>query len=52
MVINTVGHLAEGAWHHPDMAASCPWVEVRLQTHNARGITDQTCRPMSRRVAR
>jgi 4a-hydroxytetrahydrobiopterin dehydratase len=22
MVINTVGHLAEAAWHHPDIAAS------------------------------
>ena len=22
MVINTVGHLAEVAWHHPDLAAS------------------------------
>ncbi|OYZ65799.1 MAG: pterin dehydratase, partial [Rhizobiales bacterium 24-66-13] len=22
MVINTVGHLAEAAWHHPDITAS------------------------------
>ena len=22
MVINAVGHLAEAAWHHPDLAAS------------------------------
>ncbi|HEU5276162.1 MAG TPA: 4a-hydroxytetrahydrobiopterin dehydratase [Xanthobacteraceae bacterium] len=41
MVINTVGHLAEAAWHHPDIAASYPWVEVRLQTHTAKGITDK-----------
>ncbi len=41
MVINAVGHLAEAAWHHPDIAASYPWVEVRLQTHTARGITDK-----------
>src|ERR687897_913764 len=39
MVINTVGHLAEAAWHHPDITASYAWVEVRLMTHTAKGIT-------------
>lgn len=39
MVINTVGHLAEAAWHHPDLTASYAWVEVRLMTHTAKGIT-------------
>ena len=41
MVINTVGHLAEAAWHHPDIAASYAWVEVKLQNHAAKGITDK-----------
>ena len=41
MVINTVGHLAEAAWHHPDITASYAWVEVRLKTHTAKGITDK-----------
>eukprot|EP01037_Dinobryon_pediforme_P022897 gene22897-24202_t len=41
MVINTVGHLAEAAWHHPDLTASYAWVEVRLNTHSAKGITDK-----------
>lgn len=41
MVINAVGHLAEAAWHHPDIAASFSWVEVRLQNHAAKGITDK-----------
>ena len=41
MVINTVGHLAEAAWHHPDIAASYAWVEVKLMTHDAKGITDK-----------
>jgi len=41
MVINTVGHLAEAAWHHPDITASYAWVEVRLQNHAAEGITDK-----------
>jgi 4a-hydroxytetrahydrobiopterin dehydratase len=39
MVVNTVGHLAEAAWHHPDITASYAWVEVRLMTHSAKGIT-------------
>lgn len=41
MVINAVGHLAEAAWHHPDIAASYARVEVRLQNHAAKGITDK-----------
>jgi 4a-hydroxytetrahydrobiopterin dehydratase len=41
MVINTIGHLAEAAWHHPDITASYAWVEVRLKTHTAKGITDK-----------
>lgn len=39
MVIATVGHLSEAAWHHPDITASYAWVEVRLMTHTAKGIT-------------
>ena len=41
MVINTVGHLAEAAWHHPDLAASYAFVEVKLMNHAAKGITDK-----------
>jgi 4a-hydroxytetrahydrobiopterin dehydratase len=41
MVINTVGHLSEAAWHHPDITASYAWVEVRLVTHSAKGITSK-----------
>jgi 4a-hydroxytetrahydrobiopterin dehydratase len=41
MVVNTVGHLAEAAWHHPDFTASYAWVEVRLMNHAAKGITDK-----------
>lgn len=41
MVINTVGHLAEAAWHHPDITASYAWVEVRLMNHAAKGITEK-----------
>ena len=41
MVINTVGHLAEAAWHHPDLAASYAFVIVKLKNHAAKGITDK-----------
>jgi 4a-hydroxytetrahydrobiopterin dehydratase len=39
MAVNTVGHLAEAAWHHPDLTVSYAWFEVRLTTHDAKGIT-------------
>jgi 4a-hydroxytetrahydrobiopterin dehydratase len=42
MVINAVGHLAEAAWHHPDIAASYAWVEVKLQTIAPRGSPTRT----------
>lgn len=41
MVINTVGHLAEAAWHHPDIAASYAFVIVKLMNHAAKGVTDK-----------
>ena len=41
MVVNTVGHLAEAAWHHPDLAVSYAFVIVKLVTHSAKGITDK-----------
>lgn len=41
MVVNTVGHLAEKAWHHPDMTLSYAFVVVKLVTHSAKGITDK-----------
>jgi 4a-hydroxytetrahydrobiopterin dehydratase len=41
MVINTVGHLAEAAWHHPDISASYAFVIVKLKNHAAKGITDK-----------
>ncbi len=40
MVVNAIGHLAEAAWHHPDIHASYPSVKVRLNTHDAGGVTD------------
>lgn len=41
MVVNTVGHLAEKAWHHPDLTVSYAFVIVKLVTHSAKGITEK-----------
>ncbi|MGF1546724.1 MAG: 4a-hydroxytetrahydrobiopterin dehydratase [Thiotrichales bacterium] len=41
MVVNTVGHLAEAAFHHPDLTVSYAFVIVKLQTHSATGITNK-----------
>jgi len=41
MVVNTVGHLAEAAWHHPDLTVSYAFVIVKLCTHDKKGITDK-----------
>ncbi|BBL69539.1 4a-hydroxytetrahydrobiopterin dehydratase [Methylogaea oryzae] len=41
MAVNTVGHLAEAAWHHPDLAVSYAFVVVKLTTHSAKGVTDR-----------
>lgn len=41
MVINAVGHLAEAAFHHPDLAASYAFVIVKLINHEAKGVTDK-----------
>jgi len=41
MVVNTVGHLAEAAWHHPDLTVSYAFVIVKLMNHAAKGVTDR-----------
>ncbi|MFO1418878.1 MAG: 4a-hydroxytetrahydrobiopterin dehydratase [Methylotetracoccus sp.] len=41
MVVNAIGHLAEAAWHHPDLTVSYAFVIVKLVTHSAKGVTDK-----------
>ena len=41
MVVNTVGHLAEAAFHHPDLAVSYAFVIVKLVNHEAKGVTER-----------
>jgi 4a-hydroxytetrahydrobiopterin dehydratase len=40
MVVNVIGHLAEAAWHHPDLAITYAKVKVKLTTHSAKGVTE------------
>ena len=39
MAVNAIGHLAEVAWHHPELSVAYSSVEIRLHTHDAKGIT-------------
>lgn len=39
--VNTVGHLAEAAFHHPDLTVSYAFVIVKLVNHAAKGITNK-----------
>lgn len=41
MVVNAVGHLAEAAFHHPDLTVSYAFVTVKLVNHAAKGITNK-----------
>jgi 4a-hydroxytetrahydrobiopterin dehydratase len=41
LVTNAIGHLAEAAWHHPELSIGYDHVVVSLSTHSAGGITDK-----------
>ncbi|MEW5959778.1 MAG: 4a-hydroxytetrahydrobiopterin dehydratase [Chloroflexota bacterium] len=41
MLVNTIGYVAEAAFHHPDLEVSWAKVGVKLQTHSAAGVTDK-----------
>ena len=41
MLANAVGHLAEVAFHHPDLHLSYGLVKETLKTHSADGITEK-----------
>lgn len=41
MVVNTIGHLAEVAWHHPDLTVSYAFVICKLTNHAAKGVTNK-----------
>lgn len=39
MLVQTIGYVAEAAWHHPDLSVGYARVTVKLQTHRVQGIT-------------
>ena len=41
MIANAIGHLAELAWHHPELTLAYDSVAVHLSTHTAHGVTDK-----------
>ena len=41
MLAGAIAHLAEVAWHHPELRLNYGSVEVRLSTHTAAGVTDK-----------
>ena len=41
LLANAIGYLAEAGWHHPELTLTYPRLTVRLQTHDAGGITDK-----------
>ncbi len=41
MVVNTIGHLSEAAFHHPDLTVSYAFVIVKLMNHAAKGVTNK-----------
>lgn len=41
MLVNTIGYVAEAAYHHPDLSVTWGRVGVKLVTHSAGGVTDK-----------
>ncbi len=41
LAAGAVAHLAEAAWHHPELVLNYSSLEIRLNTHDAGGITDK-----------
>jgi 4a-hydroxytetrahydrobiopterin dehydratase len=41
LAANAVGHLAEAAWHHPDLAISWGGLQIALSTHEAGGVSER-----------
>ena len=39
MLANTIGHLSEVAWHHPDLLLSYSSLTIYLTSHDSGGIT-------------
>ena len=40
-LVNTIGYLAEAAYHHPDLEVTWGKVWVKLRTHSSNGVTER-----------
>lgn len=41
MLANTIGHICEVAWHHPDLLLSYSSLTIYLTSHDSGGITSR-----------
>lgn len=41
LALGVIAHLAEAAWHHPEVIITYPNLTVKLMTHSADGVTDK-----------
>ncbi len=41
LLAQAIGFLAEGAWHHPELLLNYSSLTVRLQSHDAGGVTER-----------
>lgn len=41
MLVNSIGFVAEAAYHHPDLSVTWGKLTVKLRTHSAGGLTDK-----------
>lgn len=41
LIVNAIAHLAEQAWHHPDLEVSYSRITIRLTTHDMGGVTER-----------
>ena len=51
LLVNAIAYLAEAADHHPDLGVHWGRVEIRLQSHDAGGVTDRDL-DLARRIER
>ena len=41
MAVNAIGHLAELAWHHPELLVAYAQIDIRLDTHEVQGLSER-----------
>ncbi len=43
MLANAIAHLAEQAWHHPDLTLTFSSISINLSTHDEGGVDGSCC---------